>query len=561
MAIKTPVKATFTGSDVTGLAEYQAADFIGVVDGGTGAVTFSAGILTADGTNAFTTVTAPSGTIVGTSDTQTLTNKTIDSASNTITITESNISDLGSYITASSTDTLTNKSIDLTNNTLSGTTAEFNSALSDDSFATLSGTETLTNKTIDTANNTITIVEADISDLGSYITASSTDTLTNKTINGSQLVDGTVANAKLINSSITVTDGTTSTATSLGGTITFSGTANEIEVGESSGTLTFGLPDDVTIGNNLTISGNLTVSGTTTTVNTETINLADNTITLNSNETGTPSQDGGIEIERGTSANKTLIWNETTDKWTVGSETFVAGTFEGNLTGNVTGNVTGDVTGNADTATTLETARSIAGQSFDGSADITIASTDLSDTSSITLNSAKQTLTNKTINSASNTITITESNISDLGSYITASSTDTLTNKSGNISQWTNDSGYLTSFTETNDLTAAVTWANVPDANITQSSVTQHQAALSITESQISDLGSYITVSSTDTLTNKTISGASNTISGINATSIGDGSISNTEFQHLNGVSSNVQTQLDAKATNAFAIAQAVALG
>ena len=51
--------------------------------------------------------------------------------------------------------------------------------------------------------------------------------------------------------------------------------------------------------------------------------------------------------------------------------------------------------------------------------------------------------------------------------------------------------GYLTSFTETNDLTSAVTWANVPDANITQSSVTQHQAALSITESQISDLTHY----------------------------------------------------------------------
>jgi len=43
----------------------------------------------------------------------------------------------------------------------------------------------------------------------------------------------------------------------------------------------------------------------------------------------------------------------------------------------------------------------------------------------------------------------------------------------------------------------------VPDANITQSSVTQHQAALSITESQISDLQSYITADSTDTLTNK----------------------------------------------------------
>lgn len=46
---------------------------------------------------------------------------------------------------------------------------------------------------------------------------------------------------------------------------------------------------------------------------------------------------------------------------------------------------------------------------------------------------------------------------------------------------------------EVNDLTASVTWANVPDANITQSSVTQHQAAISITESQITDLQTYKT--------------------------------------------------------------------
>ena len=42
----------------------------------------------------------------------------------------------------------------------------------------------------------------------------------------------------------------------------------------------------------------------------------------------------------------------------------------------------------------------------------------------------------------------------DLSSYITASSTDTLTNKSGNISQWTNDSGYLTSETYTGTVTS-----------------------------------------------------------------------------------------------------------
>jgi hypothetical protein len=52
--------------------------------------------------------------------------------------------------------------------------------------------------------------------------------------------------------------------------------------------------------------------------------------------------------------------------------------------------------------------------------------------------------------------------------------------------------GYLTA--ETNDLSSAVTWANVPDTNITSSSVVQHQANLTITESQISDLGTYQTV-------------------------------------------------------------------
>ena len=47
-----------------------------------------------------------------------------------------------------STDTLTNKTIALGSNTVSGTTAQFNTALSDGSFTTLAGTETLTNKTL-----------------------------------------------------------------------------------------------------------------------------------------------------------------------------------------------------------------------------------------------------------------------------------------------------------------------------------------------------------------------------------------------------------------------------
>ena len=97
---------------------------------------------------------------------------------------------------------------------------------------------------------------------------------------------------------------------------------------------------NVTLNDNVAITGDLTVSGTTTTVNSETISLADNIIALNSNFTsGSPTEDSGISITRGGSAAKTLLWDETNDKWTVGSETFVAGTFEGNLTGNVTGTV------------------------------------------------------------------------------------------------------------------------------------------------------------------------------------------------------------------------------
>ena len=53
----------------------------------------------------------------------------------------------------------------------------------------------------------------------------------------------------------TVSDGTNSTAVASGETVTFSGTANEIEVLEGSRTVTIGLPNDVTIANNLTVGG------------------------------------------------------------------------------------------------------------------------------------------------------------------------------------------------------------------------------------------------------------------------------------------------------------------
>jgi hypothetical protein len=88
----------------------------------------------------------------------------------------------------------------------------------------------------------------DLADATNYPTSSLVGTITNTQLAGS------IANAKLANSTITVSDGSNTTAIALGGTATFSGTSNEVEVAESSGTVTIGLPS--------TVSGLTTVSAT-----------------------------------------------------------------------------------------------------------------------------------------------------------------------------------------------------------------------------------------------------------------------------------------------------------
>jgi len=92
----------------------------------------------------------------------------------------------------------------------------------------------------------------------------------------------------------------------MAGDLTVSG--NEIKSSTTNTAITL---NDTSV----TIAGNLTVQGTTTTVNSETVNIADNIITLNSNVTGTPTESAGIEVERGTDPNSSITWNEISDKW------------------------------------------------------------------------------------------------------------------------------------------------------------------------------------------------------------------------------------------------------
>jgi hypothetical protein len=94
----------------------------------------------------------------------------------------------------------------------------------------------------------------------------------------------------------------------------------------------------MTASGHVVVQGNLTVNGTTTTVNSNTVAIGDSIMTLNNDETGTPSENAGFEIERGTSTNVSLLWNEGTDYWQISdgsttSKIMTAGNFSASFTG------------------------------------------------------------------------------------------------------------------------------------------------------------------------------------------------------------------------------------
>ena len=136
--------------------------------------------------------------------------------------------------------------------------------------------------TVDTTLKTLRVHDG--ATQGGFATAgeTTTQTLTNKTLS-SPALSGTMTGTAVINLTGNIT------ATNFLGTVA---TASQPSI-TSLGTLT-----GLTVSGNATVNGNLTVTGTTTYVNTTTLNVGDNIITLNADETGTPSQNGGIEIER-----------------------------------------------------------------------------------------------------------------------------------------------------------------------------------------------------------------------------------------------------------------------
>jgi len=105
--------------------------------------------------------------------------------------------------------------------------------------------------------------------------------------------------------SVTYSDAAGTTTVANTGVLSLAGTTNEVEVSASTGAITVGLPNNVTIGNDLIVTGNLTVNGTTTTVNSTTVTIDDPIFTIGGDGAGlNDNKDRGIEFK----------WNDGTAK-------------------------------------------------------------------------------------------------------------------------------------------------------------------------------------------------------------------------------------------------------
>ncbi len=487
MASKTPIKATFSGSDVSGLAEYTASDFISLADGGLGAslTIGSAGqvlkvnsgasalefgsveaIVNIDGATDLESATLAVGDKILLSDggtegrvllsqldtlfsgtSKTLTNKTINSNANTLHI---DLDDLGTF---------------------TGSLAEFNAGLQGDSFVSLTGTETLTNKTLTSPVLNTGVSGSAVLDEDNFASNSATQLATQQSIK--TYVDSQ-AHLSLIDEDDMSSDSATRPPSQ-------QSVKAYVDAQEHAVTAT-----STTTFTNKTLTSPVLNTGVSGSAILDEDAMGSNSATQLATQQSIKAY---VDAQ--------ILTKDNTDEITEGSNLYFT-------------NARAD-------------------------ARITNALKDEDDFAS---NSATHLASQQSIKAYVDAQTTDEVRQDIIGAMLTGN-TETL------IAVTYQDSDGTVDFVVDNDL------ANYDNSN-----------------------SSFITGLSTTTLTNKTfdVDGTGNSLSNIananikaaaaiDAAKIADGSISNAEYQYLNGVSSNVQTQLNAKATSSQSIAFALALG
>jgi len=229
---------------------------------------------------------------------------------------------------------------------ISGSTGNDTVSLLNDDLSFAGGTAL----SVAVTNNTVTINAQDAStsqkgiasfDADDFSVASGNVSIGSGGVRATNLnsdVAGTGISLNGVDNSIEVDYGSTAGTAVEGNTsLTVQGTTNEIDVSSGNvtlgtgGTVTIGLPDDVTIGNDLTvttdlsvggnveITGNLSVLGTTTTIDSTTVNIGDNVIELNY---GGAQDTAGLLVTDATAPNTvsgSLLWDGTNDYWKGGA--------------------------------------------------------------------------------------------------------------------------------------------------------------------------------------------------------------------------------------------------